>query len=148
MIFYYLSYWKHVKISHLLDPMHILKNVSSSLWRNISSKQTHNLDVRRYIIYSNTKNKHYPRQESRWEFGPSWSFKVGDVQWVLHKDNLSLENEVILDVKVPSLYCSTLWHWFTIKEHLSRLKSRDHIILIRVCMSKKCFYFYFLFFMP
>jgi hypothetical protein len=37
-IFYELPYWEHLKISHLLDLMHIFKNVSSSLWRHISSK--------------------------------------------------------------------------------------------------------------
>ena len=30
-IFYDLPYWEHIKISHLLDPMHIFKNVSFSL---------------------------------------------------------------------------------------------------------------------
>ena len=37
-IFYELLYWEHFNIVHLLDPMHILNNVSSSLWRHISSK--------------------------------------------------------------------------------------------------------------
>jgi len=37
-IFYEIPYWEHLKISHLLDPMHIFKNVSYSLWRHISSK--------------------------------------------------------------------------------------------------------------
>ena len=35
-IFYELIYWEHINIVHFLHPMHILKNVSSSLWRNIS----------------------------------------------------------------------------------------------------------------
>jgi hypothetical protein len=35
-IFYELPYWEHLKISHLLDPMHIFKKISSSLWRHIS----------------------------------------------------------------------------------------------------------------
>ena len=35
-VFYELLYWEHLKIDHLLDPMNILKNVSSSLWRQIS----------------------------------------------------------------------------------------------------------------
>ena len=38
-IFYELPYWEHLKIIHLLDPMHILKNVSSSLWSHILSKK-------------------------------------------------------------------------------------------------------------
>lgn len=36
--FYELPYWEHLNIDHLLDPIHIFKNVSSSLWRHISSK--------------------------------------------------------------------------------------------------------------
>ena len=34
-IFYGLPYWEHLKIIHLLDPMHIFKNVSCSLWIHI-----------------------------------------------------------------------------------------------------------------
>ena len=34
-IFYRLPYWKHLLIGHLLDPMHIFKNVGVSLWRHM-----------------------------------------------------------------------------------------------------------------
>ena len=51
-IFYNLPYWEHLKIAHLLDPMHIFKNVSSSLWRHISLKQSDTLAVRKYLITS------------------------------------------------------------------------------------------------
>lgn len=37
-VFYELPYWENLNISYLLDPMHIFKNVSSSLWRHISLK--------------------------------------------------------------------------------------------------------------
>ena len=46
-IFYELPYWEHLKISHLLDPIHILINVSSSLWRQISWNKSNALVVRR-----------------------------------------------------------------------------------------------------
>ena len=95
-------------ISHLLDPMHLFKNVSSSLWRHISSKESDTLVVRIDIISSKTKNKHWPRQESRGEVGPSWYFKKGYVPWILKKEDFSLEKEVILGLKVPSLYGSSL----------------------------------------
>ena len=51
-IFYNLPYWEHLKITHLLDPMHIFKNVSSSLWRQISSKKSDTLVVRKDLITS------------------------------------------------------------------------------------------------
>jgi hypothetical protein len=46
------------------------------------------LVVRRDLISSKTKKKHWPRQETRGEVGPSWSFKEGDVPWILKKDDL------------------------------------------------------------
>jgi hypothetical protein len=137
-IFYELPYWEHLKISHLLDPMHIFKNVSSSLWRHISSKESDTLAVRRDLISSKTKKKHWPRQESRGEVGPSWSFKEGDVPWILKKEDLSLEKEVILGVKVPSLYGSSLRRCFTVRQdHLSGLKSHDHLNLLKVRRMSK-----------
>ena len=36
--FYDLPYWKDLLICHLLDPMHILKNVTDSIYRHISAK--------------------------------------------------------------------------------------------------------------
>ena len=37
-VFYELPYWEHIKIAHLLDPIHVFKNVSYYLWSHISSK--------------------------------------------------------------------------------------------------------------
>ena len=49
-VFYELPYWEHLKIIHLLDPIHIVKNVSSYLWRHISLKENDTLVVRRDLI--------------------------------------------------------------------------------------------------
>jgi hypothetical protein len=81
-VFYELPYWEHLKIFHLIDPMHIFKNVSSSLWRHISSKESDTLAIKRDIISSKTKNKRWSIKESRGEVGPSWYFKEGDVPCV------------------------------------------------------------------
>ena len=43
------------------------------------------LAIRRDLISSKTKNKHWPRKESKGEVGPSWYFKEGDVPWILKK---------------------------------------------------------------
>jgi hypothetical protein len=70
-VFYELPCWEHLKIGHLLDPMHILKNVSSYLRRHISSNKSNTLVVRIHIIASNTQKRHWPRKETRGEVGPS-----------------------------------------------------------------------------
>jgi hypothetical protein len=134
-VFYELPYWEHLKVGHLLDPMHIFKNVSYSLWRHISSNKSDTLVVRRYFIASNTKKRHWTRKETRGEASPSWYFKEGDVPWILKKDDLSMVNDVILGVKAPFLYGSTLRRCFTVEGNLSWLKSYDHLNHLRVCMS-------------
>ena len=66
-------------------------------------KKGDTLAVRRYLISSKTKRKHWPINESRRAVETSWSFKEGDVPWILKKDDLSLEKDVILSVNTPSL---------------------------------------------
>ena len=139
-MFYNLPFWEHLKITHLLYPMHIFKSVSSSLWRHISSKQSDTLAIRKYIITSKTKKKHWPRrlESTRSKVGPSnWYFEEGDVPWIFKKDDLSLAKEAIMGVRVPSSYGSSLRHCFTVDDHLSGLKSLDHLNILRVCIMSK-----------
>ena len=72
------------------------------------NKKNDTLAIRRDLISSNTKKKHWARKESRREASPSWSFKEGDVPWILKKDDLSVAKYVMLGVKEPSLYGATL----------------------------------------
>ena len=102
----------------------------------ILSKESDTLVVRRDLVSSKSKKKHWPRKESRGEVGPSWPLKESDVSWILKKVDLSLEKEVILGVKVPYLYGSSLRCSFNMEDQLSRLKSNDHLNLLRVRMSK------------
>ena len=71
--------------------------------------------------------------------GPSnsWFFKEGDVPWILKKDDISLAKEVIIDVRVQTSYGSSLRHCFTVDDHLSGLKSHDHLNLLRVRIISK-----------
>ena len=125
--------------------MHIFKNVSASLWRHKPSKESVTLVVRRDLISSKTKNKHCPRQYNREEVGPSPYLKEGDVPWILKKDYISLAKEVIMSVRVPYLYGSSVQCCFTMYDCLSGLKSHDYLNLLRESMSKTRFYYFFLF---
>jgi hypothetical protein len=53
------------------------------------------------------------------------------------KEDIYLEKEFILGVKVPSLYGSSLWSCFTVcQENLSGLKSHGHFNLIKLrCLT-------------
>ena len=101
-------------------------------------QKSEKLDYRRDIIASNTKKNNCPSQEIKGEDVPSFSIKKGNVPWILNKYDRNLAKEVILDVKAPSCYVSSLRHCFTTYEKLTGLKSHDHLNLLRVhIMSKK-----------
>jgi hypothetical protein len=104
-IFYELPYWEHIKIGHLLGPMHILKNVLSSLWSHISSNKSDTLVVMIDLIASNTKKRHWPIKETRGGVGPSFSFKEGDVPSILKKYDLVMAKDVIWVNSTTLLHC-------------------------------------------
>jgi hypothetical protein len=96
--------------------------------------------LRRDIIASNTKTIHWPRNKTRGEVGPSWSFKEEDVPWILKNYDISMGKHVILGVNEPSLYGSTLRCCFNVDGNFLGLKSQDHMNLIRVCMLNTLFF--------
>ena len=149
-IFNNLPFWEHIKITHLLDPMHIFKNVSSYLWRHISWKQSETFVVRKDPITSKNKRKHWLRKlestGSEAGAGPStWYFKEGDVPWIFKKYDLSLAKEVIMGVRVPSSYGSSLQCFFKMEDHSLGLKSHDHLNLLRVRIMSKAWFYYLLY---
>ena len=69
------------------------------------------LAIRKDLVTSKTKKKHWPRQleRTRLEASPSnWYFKEGNVPWILKKGDLSLAKEVIMGVRLLSSYGSSL----------------------------------------
>ena len=82
------------------------------MWRYISSKESDTLVVRKDLITSKTKKKHWPRrlESTRSEAGDgpsnSWYLKEGDVPWIFKKYDISWAKEVIMGVRVPTSYGS------------------------------------------
>ena len=48
-IFYTLEYWKELLVTHLMDPMHIVKNVASSLYLYTTNKEAYTNSLRNYL---------------------------------------------------------------------------------------------------
>ena len=62
-IFYELEYWRHLKICHLLDPMHVFKNYVESLLRHITG-QKDSLGARRDLEKCKIKQDICPYEEN------------------------------------------------------------------------------------
>ena len=106
------------------------------------------LKIMKDLNSSNTKNKHWPIQENRGEDGHSFSFKKGDVPWILKKEDLNLVKEIILGVKVPSFYWCSLQCCFATDENLLGLKSHEHLNLLRVRIMPKTIYIDLIYILP
>ena len=59
-IFHKLPYWGDLLINHLLDPMHIFKNVAQQIWDHITSARD-NLGVREDLQLSGRLPIAWPR---------------------------------------------------------------------------------------
>ena len=112
-IFYELSYWKDLLIYHLLDPMHIFKNVLDSIFRHIAGKEKDPLSSRRDIALSHTKfdRKHlWPNRENE---------KNAEAPWILKKKELDQLKNVIRSIRTPTRYGSSLDKYFIVDGHIT-----------------------------
>jgi hypothetical protein len=117
-IFYELPYSKDLLISHLLYPMHILKNVPYSIFRHISGKED-TLSLRRDISLPHTKfdRKHLwlNMENETYEKAP----------WILKKKELDQIKNVIRPIRTPIGYESSLVKYFTVDGHITGFKTHD-----------------------
>jgi len=50
-IFYTLEYWKELLVIYLMDPMHLVKNIASSLYRYIMNKEANTNTMRNEVKF-------------------------------------------------------------------------------------------------
>ena len=95
-IFYELLYWKDLLITHLLDLMHIFKNVPDSIFRHISGKEKDTLSSRRDIALSCTKfdRKHL------WTNRENETYV--ETPWILKKKELDQLKNAICSIRTPT----------------------------------------------
>ena len=118
-IFYELHYWKDLLIYHLLDPMHIFKNVLDVVFRHISRKEKDTLSLRRDIALSctNFDRKHM------------WSNKENETYvetpWILKTKELDQLKNFIHSIRAPNGYGSSLDKSFIVDGHIIGFKTHD-----------------------
>lgn len=133
-IFHRLEYWNNLLINHLLDPMHIFKNVGESIWKHlIGEKDT--IAARHDLKESNTKKEYWIKD------GEDHAPKV---PWTFTKDELNHVCSIIHDIRTPTGFAHSLRASFTVDGKLQGLKSHDWLkmiqfiypLSIRGCLSK------------
>lgn len=137
-IFYDLPYWKDLLISHLIDPMHVFKNVPDSIFRHISSKDKDTLSSRRDIALSRTKfdRRHlWPSKENE---------SYAEAPWILKRKELDQLKNVIRSIRTPTGYGSSLNKAFTVEGHITGFKTHDYHNFMKVLTSINCYSYHLL----
>lgn len=128
-ILYELPYWTSLRINHLLDPMHIFKNVGSLLWDHITGR----------------KDSHGARADLQ-DVGimeELWPVTTADgritlpkAPWVLAKAEEHKAKHIIRTIRTPTGLMHSLRTAFTSDGKLSGLKSHDWHKMCQVCPCK------------
>ena len=126
-IFYELEYWKELKICHLLDPMHVFKNVAESLWRHITG-QKDSLGARRDLQKCKIKQDLWPYEEN----GQTY---IRPAPWILSKVEHERVKASIKKIRTPTGYGASLRNAFTTDGDLILRKTHDWHNFIQVCYT-------------
>ena len=121
--FFLLPYWTELKIHHLLDPMHIFKNVSSSIWRHVTGRKDTDA-AREDLQVVGTKSKAWLTVEEGTR---------PRVDWIVPRKSMKPVREAIKAIKTPTAYMHSLRSCFSKEEELVGLKSHDWHKMLQVC---------------
>lgn len=126
-IFYRLEYWRSLKITHLLDPMHIFKNVADQLWRHLNGERD-TTAARRDLVVASTKQSLWPTTSEAEE-----AVSYEHAPWVLTNEEMRTVITRIKDLRTPTGYGASFRSWLSSDGHqLSRLKSHDWHNMLQV----------------
>lgn len=140
-IFFCLPYWKYLKINHLLDPMHIFKNVASNIWDHLIGARD-SLRVREDLRSINRLPSTWP-QESRNE----GKVILPKAPWILSKEEERQVKDRLASIRTPTGFMRSLKGAFTSTKKrgstkLYGLKSHDWHKMLQVLLNAMAFSLY------
>jgi hypothetical protein len=97
-------YWKELKVAHLLDVMHVFKDVANSLWKHIYFTEKYVKASIRDLAMS--KKKQYLQEKETTNANEQNNHLV--VSWILSKDDLDLVKKVLCTIRMSTRHGSSL----------------------------------------
>ena len=117
-IFHTLPYWDKLLINHLLDPMHIFKNIGETIWKTITGQKESK--GQRDDLQS------LGRMTDLWATSkPNGQLLLPRAPWVLRKVEMAQVKKTIPEVRTPTGHMHCLKGVFSKDDKLSGLKSHD-----------------------
>ncbi|RYA84795.1 hypothetical protein DD594_25700, partial [Enterobacter cloacae complex sp. 4DZ1-17B1] len=117
-LWYELPYWPRLMINHLLDPMHIFKNVGNLLWDHLT--------VKKDTLGARVDLRNVDRMEEYWpQTASDGSIKLPKAPWIFTGAQERKVKETIRSLRTPTGVMHSLRTCFTKEGNLTGLKSHD-----------------------
>ena len=114
-----LPYWENLKIQHLLDPMHVFKNVGQAIWDHIMGRKD-SLSVREDM---RAIRRLQPSASPR--MGPSGRMILLKGPWILLRVEQERIKGVMASIRTPTGYMRSLKGAFTKTKKRGSLNCMD-----------------------
>lgn len=124
-IFHCLPYWNNLLINHLLDPMHIFKNVAESIWKHMAGDKD-SMHAREDLQLSKTKKEYWPKLGA----DGNNTHSIPRASWILSKEEYKYVRSVIYEMRTPTNFAHSLRTSFTVDGKLHGLKSHDWLKML------------------
>lgn len=126
-----LPYWPKLKIHHLLDPMHVFKNVGQAIWDHVTGKKD-SLGAREDM----RSIRRLPASAAP-RMGPRGKIVLPKAPWIMARADLERMKQVIASIRTPTGYMRSLKGAFTKTKkggstQLYGLKSHDWHKMLQV----------------
>lgn len=116
-IFHKLPYWSGLLINHLLDPMHIFKNVSCSIWQHLVGER----DTRG----ARDDLREMDKMRDMWTQVRNERVILPKAPWIFTKTEEAVVKREIASFRTPTGHMHCMKGVFTKDNKLTGLKSHD-----------------------
>ncbi|MCO5607792.1 hypothetical protein L7F22_061993 [Adiantum nelumboides] len=138
-IWYTLEYWKDLKICHLLDPMHIFKNVGHSLWQHLVGFKD-KAAARNDLKNQNSKPNLWPLSD---ETGRETTYEPAP--WVLTTEEVHLLIHLVDEIELAGVVFARWMFWaekfMGVLKGYVRQKARPEGFMAEGWMLEECMYY-------
>ena len=126
--FYNLPYWEELLINHLLDPMHVFKNVGVAIWKHLTGAMD-SVKARRDLEETGVKRGCWISEDG----------EIPNAPWILTKAEKGIVRNTIGSIRTPTSTMHSLKGAFTSDgKELTGLKSHNWHKMLQVS-STLCF---------
>ena len=128
-------YYEHLQIAHMFDTMHIIKNVTETLWRILDGRSENEKNVK--ICKDIQEGNHAMKDVIQFHRNGE-KININSLPWMLTDQQSNVVKEVIRKIKFPTGFCANMKNIITKKGDFAGVKTHDWHVFMKVIINMVC----------